>query len=293
MSDRSHTDTSKSSQEDSASTGGCKYRFLSIANEVEDVEGYTPGGYCPIDVGDTIHDGRFEVVHKLGYGGIATVWLCWDLKNRKWRAVKINAASQSSDDSMDLKALKLLVPGDEPFEREELANNHIMIVLETFFLGSANGRHLCTVLPLAGPSYPAWEERIFEEFREDMKQKVAYTRRLCRQLTEALAFLHQKGICHGDFRPDNLLMTLKPEVENIGYDEMKELVGSAVGELLLNDDKRSPHAPKYAYPPIDLIWGRVSELVSNSIVLVDFGEIFVASHAPEILNIPTSYAGPE
>ena len=165
-----------------SSDAGRQYRFLSIADEVEDVEWYRPGGYCPIDVGDLIHDGRFEVVHKLGYGGIATVWLCWDLKSDNWRAIKINAASKSSDDCPDLKALRLLGSGAEPDEREVLAANHIMVALETFFIDSANGTHLCSVLPLAGPSYTSWEERIFEDFEEDRKQKIRYKHKLFRQL---------------------------------------------------------------------------------------------------------------
>lgn len=88
-------------------------------------------------------------------------------------------------------------------------------------------------------------------------------------------------------------MSLKTGVHDIGYEKMKELVGKPIGEELLEGENRSPHAPKYAYPAVDFIWGKVSELVSDNVVIVDFGEIFEVSHPPETLNIPSSYAGPE
>ncbi|KID64222.1 protein kinase domain-containing protein, partial [Metarhizium hybridum] len=42
---------------------------------VEDVERYAPGGYHPVDIGDTICNGEraYEVIHKLGHGGFSTV----------------------------------------------------------------------------------------------------------------------------------------------------------------------------------------------------------------------------
>ena len=42
---------------------------------------YGPGGFCPIEPGDRIAN-RFVVLHKLGYGGFATVWLVRDEKRR-------------------------------------------------------------------------------------------------------------------------------------------------------------------------------------------------------------------
>jgi hypothetical protein len=36
---------------------------------------YRPGGYHPTTLDDTLHDGRYRLAHKLGYGGYATVWL--------------------------------------------------------------------------------------------------------------------------------------------------------------------------------------------------------------------------
>lgn len=45
----------------------------------EKLESYRPGGYHPVTLGDTFKDDRYEVVHKLGWGGFSTVWLARDL----------------------------------------------------------------------------------------------------------------------------------------------------------------------------------------------------------------------
>ncbi|KAK3293795.1 uncharacterized protein B0H64DRAFT_173130 [Chaetomium fimeti] len=37
--------------------------------DVENLEEYRIGGYHPTVIGDTFHVGRYEVVHKLGFGG--------------------------------------------------------------------------------------------------------------------------------------------------------------------------------------------------------------------------------
>lgn len=47
--------------------------------DAEPLERYRKGGYHPIHLGDTLKDGRYKILHKLGWGGYATVWLARDL----------------------------------------------------------------------------------------------------------------------------------------------------------------------------------------------------------------------
>lgn len=35
---------------------------------VEDLEAHFPGGHHPTLIGERYHDGRYEIVHKLGFG---------------------------------------------------------------------------------------------------------------------------------------------------------------------------------------------------------------------------------
>lgn len=44
----------------------------------ERLDRYCEGGYHPVNLGDKFKDGRYEVVHKLGWGGYSTVWLAKD-----------------------------------------------------------------------------------------------------------------------------------------------------------------------------------------------------------------------
>ena len=44
----------------------------------ESLYNYRPGGFHPVNLGDTLQDGRYVIRHKLGYGGFSTVWLARD-----------------------------------------------------------------------------------------------------------------------------------------------------------------------------------------------------------------------
>lgn len=46
--------------------------------DVEDPNGYCSGRYFPMLLGETFKDGRYHIVHKLGWGGFATVWMARD-----------------------------------------------------------------------------------------------------------------------------------------------------------------------------------------------------------------------
>ncbi|KAI0010862.1 kinase-like protein [Xylariaceae sp. FL0662B] len=259
------------------------YQNVPIIDDVENIEKYKPGGYAPIDLGGVLAD-RYEVIYKLGHGGIATTWLCWDLVTDKWRAVKINSAKYSHKDCQDRVAMEHLK--GQGLDHAELEANHIVAPLDTFSMETSNGTHFCAVMDVYGPRLNEWRT---EELGKDSER----INDICYQVTEGLGFLHSKGLCHGDFRPDNILMKLKPGCfDHLSRDEMRELLGPPdIADVWTVDGDRSEHSPLRVVTAAS--WERFRAYVTDEIAIVDFGEAYRASDPPEDSGIPLMYASPE
>lgn len=165
--------------------------------EREEIEDYRPGGLHPTHLGDVLDEGRYRIVHKLGNGGYATVWLCRDTTKDKWRALKILQADDSTEDSADFRICKMFAE----MNSEELHLCHIAFPTDYFWHHGPNGRHLCIVMPLLGPNISGAAGK-YEYHETPLKD-------ICRQLVSAMAFLHSHDICHGDFRPHNICYTVE------------------------------------------------------------------------------------
>lgn len=50
----------------------------SVGFPAEGLQQYCPGGYHPIHLNDRLKGGQYEILHKLGFGAFATVWLARD-----------------------------------------------------------------------------------------------------------------------------------------------------------------------------------------------------------------------
>jgi len=144
----------------------------------EDPEHYYRGGYCPVDIGNRI--GRFEIVHKLGHGGFATVWLAREDGKPGYVALKIVAADYSNTYEALPEIASLLRKFPTLFVAER----------ERFFVDSPNGHHLCQVLPVLGPTLEALADSYHRLYPE-------YVRYFARQITSAVEVMHSSGLCHG------------------------------------------------------------------------------------------------
>ena len=154
-------------------------------DNVEDHEEYKFGGFHPVHLNDELgNSNRYRVLHKLGNGGLATVWLCRDNEKDSYVALKIIMAKVSGDDSSELK---LVQRKDINFDQP--GGKHILLPLDYFWINGPNGSHLCLVYPVLGPRVPViWHTR-------PDPHKIA--RNITRQVTEGLGFLHRNGIGHG------------------------------------------------------------------------------------------------
>jgi serine/threonine protein kinase len=281
----------------------------------EDVEDYAPGGLHPTHLGDLLgEDRRYRVVLKLGHGGYGTVWLCRDTKEEAWRAVKILRASGSTEDCAELRFHAVF--SDMDSRRKSIAHSRIAFALDHFWISGPNGTHLCLVMPLLGPNIENASQRYLCEEAPLMG--------ICRQLVQAMAFLHDRGVCHGDFRPHNACFILKG-IENLGEDEIIQAFGmpklmwlgdddQLEGEAATSSDRAasedgSPdetereldtagqHEGSQANTPRYLVSKSYmdpnSPHVSHDIAVVDFGESFLVSEPPEETGIPCHYGAPE
>ena len=77
-----------------ATAAGDDYGDLVDSDKEDDIEyisepvnAYVSGAYYPISFGETL-DGRYHVVHKLGWGSFSTVWMARDLNNNELVASK-------------------------------------------------------------------------------------------------------------------------------------------------------------------------------------------------------------
>jgi hypothetical protein len=51
------------------------WRFDDTGATCEWAEEYCPGGFHPVNLGDTFHGGKYRVIRKLGDGSYCTMWL--------------------------------------------------------------------------------------------------------------------------------------------------------------------------------------------------------------------------
>ena len=166
-----------------------QYRPLALDN-VEEVENYSLGGFHPTHIGDDIL-GRYTVIHKLGYGGFSTVWLAKDKVAGRYVALKIIVASIQHD-CKELGILQKLAK--EP--KYHPGQDCVVSLLDNFTIEGPNGRHVCLVSQVAGPSitslnYSPGAVAGSRRLKAQLALKVA------KQTVQALDFVHSQGLCHG------------------------------------------------------------------------------------------------
>lgn len=97
---------------------------------------------------------------------------------------------------------------------------HITQLLGEFEHHGPNGIHKCLVFEPMGPSVNSMVEELpqFNPRKEGMKVRYPpqMAKSILKQSLQALAFLHENSIAHGDFQPGNILFALsdissKPE----------------------------------------------------------------------------------
>ncbi|HSM15379.1 MAG TPA: serine/threonine-protein kinase, partial [Gemmatimonadales bacterium] len=134
--------------------------------------------------------GRYTIERELGAGGMATVYLAEDMKHRRNVAVKV------------LRAELAATVGPDRFLREietvaQLTHPHILPLHDS---GDANG-FLYYVMPYVEG------ESLRSRLAREGELPIADAVRLLRDVADALALAHRRGVVHRDIKPDNVLLS--------------------------------------------------------------------------------------
>ncbi|KAI3321373.1 serine protein kinase [Xylariaceae sp. AK1471] len=268
-------------------------RFEPISLPCEWVEGYRPGGYHPVHLGDVFNDGQYKVIRKLGNGSYSTVWLAHDLKNSRYVALKV-LVSEISESTNELRILRH-ISQVAPLQGAQ----HITQLLDDFEHRGPNGLHKCLVFEPMGPTVNTMVEELPQFKPRLWKMKVRYPPRMAksilRQSLQALTFLHDNKIAHGDFQPGNMLFALdyivtKPE-DVLWQEESveSESISPPVRRL---DGKEDLWAPRHLCAGQSLA-PFVNYAGDFTIKLSDMGGAYFFTNPPTKPIIPRGLRAPE
>ncbi|CAL2048086.1 unnamed protein product [Caenorhabditis brenneri] len=190
----------------SSSSNSCMLKKLLLVRRIgnEPSDEYKLGGFCPINVGEVLN-GEFVIIKKLGYGGFSTVWMAWHYVLQKYVALKITKSAErfmgmAEEELNFLEACTIANPN-------AMGANNIVQSLTEFTHVSKSGSHIAMSFEIHGPS--------LSDVLYHSNQKFIHleqVRRICRQLLEAVSFLHDEcGIIHSDIKPENIMVAVSDE----------------------------------------------------------------------------------
>ncbi|XP_052838976.1 SRSF protein kinase 3 [Drosophila gunungcola] len=214
---------------------------LNSENEEQELkEDYCKGGYHPVNIGD-LFQGRYHVIRKLGWGHFSTVWLCWDLQEMSYVAIKIvKSAPHFAETAKDeIKILRTVRETDPSNPRRQKT----VQMLDDFKITGVNGTHICMVFEVLG-------DNLLKLIRKSNYRGIPLgnVKTITRQVLEGLDYLHTCcKIIHTDIKPENVLLCVdEPHVRSLATEAT---------QLYCMNSKMYPslvsRAPKeYREPPI-------------------------------------------
>ena len=137
----------------------------------------------------TIIAGKYRLIREIGSGGMATVYLAYDLKHQRQVAVKVMKPELASAIGHDrfLREIEIVARLNHPH------------VLPLFDSGADAGRLFYVMPYISGDSLRA---RLDREKQLDLSEVV----RLTREIASALGHSHRQGLVHRDIKPENILL---------------------------------------------------------------------------------------
>ncbi|MCW8131324.1 MAG: serine/threonine protein kinase [Planctomycetota bacterium] len=135
--------------------------------------------------------GPYEIVRKLGQGGMGTVYEAFDPKLRRKVALKVlNAGSTEPEDVLRFMR-----------EAESVARLRHPHCIHIYEMGSADGLDYFTMDLIEGVTLDRWAEE-----KKPSPREVAT---IIEKVAHALQHAHENGVIHRDIKPSNIMVDAK------------------------------------------------------------------------------------
>ncbi|KAI0654569.1 kinase-like domain-containing protein [Cubamyces menziesii] len=175
-----------------------------IPIEEERLPWYDSRDFYPVRVGQ-VFKSRYQVVGKLGYGGYSTVWLCRDLMEHCYVAVKVFSQLSTEPIQRELEAFRYL---NNLAKTDDFGRQCIRTPLDQFELpvdpAISSQPFQCLVFEPAAKSI--WDVR--EKARGDLLPENV-VKAVVRHVLFALVYLHQEAkMVHTDIQEQNILLSM-------------------------------------------------------------------------------------
>lgn len=241
------------------------FRFYEVC---EAYEKYESGVLFPLRLGEMLNSGEYMIVHKLGHGGFATVWMA--RTSDRLVALKILSADTKGGEEV---AIQTQMKADSKLDQSRL-----LLAARSFKItGFKNKTHVVLASPLQGPNL----SNCFTKLSWSTRMHVA------NELLYALQSLHKAGYIHQDFTPKNAVLGLKSPETLFGYENK-----------YFGAPKKFPLGPGIwrlgeMVAPVDPAFGEYwAQVDTNKVYLTDFGSTFHVSK-PKKVKQPSKYRAPE
>jgi eukaryotic-like serine/threonine-protein kinase len=230
---------------------------------------------------NTLFDGRYRILRKLGAGGMANVYLAEDEELGRRVAIKILNDRYANDE--------LFI---ERFRREAksaagLSHPNIVSIYDR---GQAEGTYYIAMEVIEGRSL---KELILTRGPLPIGQAIAYTL----EMLEALRFAHRHGIIHRDIKPHNILIGERLKVTDFGIaragaSQMTE-AGSIMGTAQYLSPEQARGAPVTASSDLYSIGIVLYEMLTGKVPFTGDSAIEIAMKHLNELPKPPSKIRPE
>jgi beta-lactam-binding protein with PASTA domain len=232
---------------------------------------------------DTLFDGRYRIVRKLGTGGMANVYLAEDQELGRSVAIKILDDRHAADEQFV-----------ERFRREaknaaSLSHPNIVAIYDR---GEAEGTYYIAMEYLDGRTL---KELLVRFGTPPVKIAIGYTR----QVLSGLAFAHKYGLVHRDIKPHNVLVDSAGHVKvtdfGIARSESSQMTeaGSIIGTAQYLSPEQARGAPVDARSDIYSVGVLLYELLTGAVPFTGDTPVEIAMKHLSAVPEPPSKKRPE